>query len=280
MVATPIGNLGDLTQRAISALAAADIVLAEDTRKTGILFKRLGLSSPSFLSLFEHNEEKRIEAVLEHLSQGKDLALVSSAGTPLLSDPGYRIVRACRKRGFAVQPVPGPTAPAVALMGSGISPLPYTFLGFLPRKKREQERLLGQFSQLHTTLVFFERKSRLASSLETAYQCLGPREVCLGRELTKQHEEFIFFELGQWQFLPSKPQGEFTVVLGPPDPGREIATPREEVLGVLREERGSGEKPKRVVESSRERVKGWSKKDVYQLYLELEKDKGPGNREA
>ena len=276
MVATPIGNLGDLSQRAVSVLEMVETVLAEDTRKTGRLLKQLGIGPPSFLSLYEHNEAQRINTVLELLAQGREVALVSSAGTPLISDPGYRIVRACREKGYSVEPVPGPSAPVTALVASGIPPLPYTFLGFFPRGEQDKKRLFGSFAGVGTTLVFFERKSRIGSTLQTAYQCLGAREICLARELTKRHEEFIFFRLGQWDKLPREPRGEFTVVVGPPEESGPSS--REEVTRILMEEQGSGDRPKRVVERVASRVRGWSKKAVYDLYLRTGKgDSGYGS---
>lgn len=266
MVATPIGNLGDLSQRAREVLGRAELILAEDTRKTGLLLHQLDIAPQSFLSLHEHNEERRVRTVLDHLRRGRELALVSSAGTPLVSDPGYRIVRECRQNGFRVEPIPGPSAPTVALMASGLPPQPCTFLGFMPRKKRDQLRLLSPFALVRTTLIFFERKSRIRSALEVAHECLGIREVCLARELTKQHEEFIFFMLGEWDKLPEEYRGEFTVVIGPPQKENE-PTPEHEVQRLLERERISGEKPNQVVARVMHRVSGWSKKAVYDLHI-------------
>ncbi|MEF8888412.1 MAG: 16S rRNA (cytidine(1402)-2'-O)-methyltransferase [Desulfohalobiaceae bacterium] len=271
VVATPIGNLGDLSRRAHEVLARAETILAEDTRRTGLLLQQLNIAPKSYLSLHEHNEEQRVRTVLDHLRQGRELALVSSAGTPLVSDPGYRVVRACREHGFRVEPVPGPSAPTVALMASGLPPQPYTFLGFMPRKQREQQRLLQPFADVRTTLVFFERKSRIRAALETARQCLGTREACLARELTKQHEEFIFLMLGEWEKLPREPRGEFTVVIGPPEKEGE-PTSEAEVQQLLEQELVRGRKPKQVAEQVMHRVRGWNKKAVYDLYLRTKGD--------
>jgi len=277
VVATPIGNLGDLSQRAGEVLARAEVILAEDTRRTGLLLHHLDIAPQSFLSLHEHNEERRVRTVLEQLSQGRELALVSSAGTPLVSDPGYRVVRECRQNGFRVEPIPGPSAPTVALMASGLPPQPCTFLGFMPRKHRDQYRLLSPFARIRTTLILFERKSRIRSALEVAQECLGVREVCLARELTKQHEEFIFFMLGQWDKLPEDFRGEFTVVIGPPEK-EDQPTPEHEVLGLLEREGAGGEKPKQVVARVMERVSGWSKKAVYDLYIRgTDSEEGKGS---
>lgn len=274
-MATPIGNLGDLSQRAHYALGRAEIVLAEDTRRAGLLFQQLDIESPhSFLSLHEHNEAGRIRTVLAHLRRGRELALISSAGTPLVSDPGYRVVRECRRQGFQVEPVPGPSSPMAALMASGLPPQPHTFLGFMPRRQWEQHRLLLPFAEVRTTLIFFERKSRIRGTLETVHDCLGAREVCLARELTKSHEEFILMTLGQWDKLPAEPRGEFTVLIGPPEKERE-ATPEPEVRLILEQELIRGERPKRLAERVALRVSGWSKKAVYDLYLRTaDREKG------
>ncbi|MEF8889274.1 MAG: 16S rRNA (cytidine(1402)-2'-O)-methyltransferase [Desulfohalobiaceae bacterium] len=267
VVATPIGNLGDLSQRARYVLSRAEVVLAEDTRRAGLLFQQLDIDPPhSFLSLHEHNESGRLRTVLAHLSQGRELALISSAGTPLVSDPGYRLVRECHRQGFPVEPVPGPSAPMAALMASGLPPQPHTFLGFMPRRQWEQRRLLSPFAEVRTTLIFFERKSRIRGTLKTAYDCLGAREVCLARELTKSHEEFILMLLGEWEKIPSEPRGEFTVLLGPPVKEAE-PTPEHEVRQILEQELARGDKPKRLAERVVSRVRGWSKKGVYDLYL-------------
>ena len=196
VVATPLGNLGDLSPRAGEVLELADVVLAEDTRRTGLLFARVGLPKPRLMSLHEHNEQARIDTVLGLLHQGLRVAVVSDAGTPLIADPGYKVVRAVRTAGFPVVPVPGPAAPITALMACGLPPYPFTFLGFLPRKPGDIRKILTPFADLGMTLVFFERKSRVAVSLAVAFEVLGGREFCLARELTKEHEEFIHGRLG------------------------------------------------------------------------------------
>lgn len=149
VVATPLGNSDDLSPRARHVLANADIILAEDTRRAGLLFKRLGLEHHArLISFFEHNEEKRLPKVLDALMDGLSVALVSDAGTPLLSDPGFTLVRACRDKGIDVSPVPGPSAPVTALSASGLPPLPYTFLGFTPRKKARPKDSLQAIATL------------------------------------------------------------------------------------------------------------------------------------
>lgn len=267
VVATPLGNPGDLSPRAREVLAAADLLLAEDTRRAGLLFQRLGIRSKGFLSLFEHNEEARIGTVLAALERGESVALFSDAGTPLLSDPGFRLVRACREAGFAVSPVPGPSAPAAALSASGLPPQPFVFLGFLPRKDGDIRRFLEPFAALPATLVFFERKTRLAKALALAAQVLGPRECCVCRELTKEHEEFLRGRLDDLSFVPAELLGEITVVVGPPE--EQGRGPEADMLEALRRERQAGGRSKDVARRAAARVPGWSPKEAYELLAGL-----------
>ena len=155
IVATPLGNPGDLSPRAKETLEGATLVLAEDTRRAGQLFARCGMKHHGFSSFHDHNEEERLPRVLEALESGQQVALISDAGTPLLSDPGFRLVRACRERGIPVKPVPGPSAPVTALCASGLPPLPFVFLGFPPRKEGERETFFAPYATLPVTLIFF-----------------------------------------------------------------------------------------------------------------------------
>ena len=260
VVATPLGNLGDLSPRAREVLAAADLVLAEDTRRAGLLFARCGISAKRFVSLHEHNEEKRLPQIVEELQNGLTAALISDAGTPLLSDPGFRLVRACREAGLRVSPVPGPSAPLTALCASGLPPQPFVFLGFPPRKG--VDAFFAPYAALKATLIFFERKDRVAETLSRAYTALGPREVCIARELTKTHEEFIVFPLGA--DLPfAELLGEVTVILGPPD--QRERTPEHEVLALSQQQAYKGEKPRERARLVQQAVSGWSAKDIYTL---------------
>lgn len=268
VVATPLGNAGDCSPRARRVLAAADVVLAEDTRRAGLLFQRLGIASHGFVSFHEHNEDRKRESVLQTLEQGGSVALISDAGTPLLSDPGYTLVRACREAGFAVVPVPGPSAPLAALMACGLPPQPFTFLGFLPRKAGERRRLLERHGATGATLVFFERKNRLADSLRAAAEVLGPREVCVARELTKDHEEFIVGCLDALDGMDIPLLGEFTVVVGPP--ARGDATPAEDMRGLLAEESAQGGRPKEIARRAAARAMGWTVKAAYELLRDMD----------
>ncbi|MDR2891749.1 MAG: 16S rRNA (cytidine(1402)-2'-O)-methyltransferase [Deltaproteobacteria bacterium] len=223
VVATPLGNPGDLSPRAREVLAAVDCVLAEDTRRSGLLLAACGVKAAGFMSLHEHNEQSRLKTILAELQQGRNFALVSDAGTPLLSDPGYRLVRACREQGILVSPLPGPSAPLAALSAAGLPPQPYVFLGFPPRKAGEVRKFFRPYLALPATIAFFERKDRLKNTLELLYELCGDREICIARELTKTHEEFILTELAKFGELPEL-LGEITVLLGPPS-GKTTVSP-------------------------------------------------------
>ena len=263
IVATPLGNPGDLSPRAREALASADLVLAEDTRRTARLLRECGLEVRRLLSFHDHNETERQEGVLRLLREGQCVALVSDAGTPLLADPGYRLVRACRKEGLAVSPLPGPSAPVAALSAAGIPPLPHSFLGFLPRDASGRDALFTAFAHVPGALIFFERKDRLKESLAQAARILGPRELAVCRELTKEHEEFIVGRLEDSDQLPDELLGEITVVVGPPEHTQR--TPREEVLKLANAELAQGGKPRQVARRVQDAVRGWSGKEIYAL---------------
>lgn len=269
VVATPLGNLGDITERARKVLASADLIFAEDTRRTGKLLQALDISGKSMVSLHEHNEEKRIKKVLAHFEEGNDAALVSDAGTPLMSDPGYRVVRACRENGVRVVPVPGPSAPVTALSGCGLPPYPFTFLGFLPRKEGQMRKLFEAHGATGATIVFFERKSRLRETLHLAYESLGNREFSICRELTKDYEEFINGNLEDWETVSEELRGEITVVVGPPVNNGPVS--EEDIIQMIDAEMESGDKPKVIARRIAEKVEGWTAKAVYEKVTERKK---------
>jgi 16S rRNA (cytidine1402-2'-O)-methyltransferase len=270
VVATPLGNPGDLSPRARETLACADVILAEDTRRAARLCAGHGIPARRFLSFFEHNEERRTEEALRLLKEGRTLALISDAGTPLLADPGYRLVRACRREGIAVSPLPGPSAPAAALSAAGIPPLPYTFLGFLPRDAAGRKSLFASFAATPGSLVFFERRDRLRASLAAALKILGPRELAICRELTKTHEEFILTRLERTAELPEELLGELTIVIGPPE--RVERLPEREVRRLIdAEPAGHGLKPREAARRLQDAVPGWSVKEIYALMAENKK---------
>jgi len=213
LVATPIGNLEDITLRALRTLREADLVLAEDTRRTRVLLDHHGIRARP-LSLHAHNEVGRSERVLALLGLGHRVALVSDAGTPLLSDPGERLVAAVLEAGHAVVSIPGPTAVACALSVAGLRTTPFHFEGFLPRARAERRRRLRELAARSETLVFFESPRRLAATLQELRETLGERSACVARELTKLHEEAARGTLGELlQRFSGEVRGEVTLVV-------------------------------------------------------------------
>jgi 16S rRNA (cytidine1402-2'-O)-methyltransferase len=219
LVPTPLGNLGDLTIRAKQALAQADLIAAEDTRHTGQLLSVLELRKP-MISLHDHNEVSRIPYLLENLREGKSIALVSDAGMPLISDPGYRLVRAVIDAGLPLTVLPGPSAILTALAGSGLPPYPFYFGGFLPVKSGKKESELRAAIQRGCTHVYFESPFRIVKTLETLSALAPDASVCVARELTKKFEEFRRgkpAEVAEF-YTSHPPKGEITIVLSPRSP--------------------------------------------------------------
>lgn len=217
VIATPIGNIGDLSPRASASLAAADLVLAEDTRRTATLLGACGISRP-LLSLHDHNEASRIVALLERLRQGEVLALVSDAGTPLLSDPGFQLVRAAVAAGIEVRAIAGPSAVTAALSIAGLPTDRFVFEGFLPARSGERQAALRRLAQESRTLVLFEAPHRIAATLQQlAAACGGERAAVVARELTKLHETVYrgtLAELAQRAAQdPDLARGEITIVI-------------------------------------------------------------------
>lgn len=215
IVSTPIGNLADITHRAIETLRAVKKVLAEDTRRTAILFKHYGISTPLF-SAHEHNEAARVAQILGWMAEGEDVAIVSDAGTPLLSDPGTRIVQAVIAAGYDVVPIPGASALLAALVGSGIEPEPFTFYGFLARSGRERKERLAAIAAVLHTAVIYEAPGRVAKLLADLVEICGDeRQVAVARELTKIHETFVRGTLREVHayYQDQRVRGEVVVVL-------------------------------------------------------------------
>ena len=216
VVSTPIGNLGDLSPRAREALAGAELVACEDTRHTGLLLSRLGIKA-RLVSYHEHNERARLPALLAALAEGETVALVSDAGTPLVSDPGFVLVRAAVEQGSAVEAIPGPSALLAALVVSGLPPLPFTFAGFPPQKLGKRRTFFARLAALEHTVIFYESPHRLGASLADAAAAFGDRRAIVARELTKLHEEVHRGTLAELAaaFADEKPRGEIVVVVGP-----------------------------------------------------------------
>ena len=263
VVATPIGNLADISSRARKVLEEADLILSEDTRRALFLFRQNGIHVREFSSFHEHNEAEQIPGILNRLQKGAAIALVSDAGTPLLADPGYRLVRECHNHDIPVHPVPGPSAVIAALSVAGLPAIPYTFLGFLPRSKSEKEKLFSRYVRIPGSLVFFERKDRLHDSLLAAFGILGEREIAICRELTKTHEEIIKGNLGY--FAKNCPQllGEITVIIGPSLSEERLSVT--EVRQILANKIRVGKKMKEAVHSAQPHCPGWSSGELYTL---------------
>ncbi len=215
VVATPIGNLEDLAPRAVRVLAQEVALIAcEDTRQTARLCTRFEIDTPR-LSLHAHNEARRIDGLLERLERGESIALVSDAGTPLVSDPGARLVRAAIDAGLEVVPVPGPSAVTAALVASGLPVHPFAFFGFLPRKGRERRERLDQLAAFPGAIVLYEAPGRVNATLADLHAVAGARRAAICRELTKRHESVVRGVLGQLHLETEK--GEVTLVIdGPP----------------------------------------------------------------
>jgi 16S rRNA (cytidine1402-2'-O)-methyltransferase len=215
VVSTPIGNLRDITLRAIDVLRAVDLILAEDTRHSRHLLDHHGIATP-MLSYHEHNEARATETAIARLREGRDVALISDAGTPLVSDPGTRVVRAAAEAGIAVVPIPGPSAVLAALVSSALGSERFTFFGFLARKGREREDALQELSSLRYTSVLYEAPNRVAATLgELGARGAGERRVVVARELTKQFEEIrrgTVAELSAY-YESAPPRGEVVIVL-------------------------------------------------------------------
>ena len=243
IVSTPIGNLADLSQRAVQTLKEVKKVLAEDTRRTAILFKHFGITTPLF-SAHEHNEAARVAQILSWMSEGEDLAIVSDAGTPLLSDPGARIVQAVLTAGYDVVPIPGASALLAALVASGIEPEPFTFFGFLARSGKERTERLALIASLKHTVVLYEAPGRIAKLLEELKaMCGDDRRVAVGREITKLHETFVRGTLAEVHehFAGEQVRGEIVVVLeGAPEAKPEsLDSAAEEMARKLLQDGGS-----------------------------------------
>lgn len=270
VVATPLGNLGDLSPRAADTLRQASVVAAEDTRRTRGLLSHLG-ASPTLLSFHAHSGERRVETLLEILGEGRDVALVTDAGTPGVSDPGTDLVAAALEAGFTVVPVPGPSAVATALSAAGISADRYLFLGFLPRKGSERTRLITRAVTEEWSVVFFEAPPRLVTLLQDLAAAAGPgRRAMVARELTKLHEELrtgTLAELADY-YSGVSPRGELTIVMEgtgtPPPPPDRTADAAEEAAALLAEGLSRREVARRLTETL-----GLSRNDAYRLVTGL-----------
>ncbi|MCC6299323.1 MAG: 16S rRNA (cytidine(1402)-2'-O)-methyltransferase [Anaerolineales bacterium] len=264
LVATPIGNLEDMSPRAIRILHEASLIAAEDTRHTGNLLRHFEITTP-LTSYFEHNKLSKLDFILDKLSSG-DVALVSDAGTPAINDPGYELVRAALASGFDVRPVPGPSAPVAALTVSGLPTDSFLYLGYLPHKKTERRKFVGHVSNVTYTLIFLESPHRVLDSLADLLSTLGDRRVCVAREMTKLFEEYWRGTLSGAieHFKSQEARGEFTLVVeGKRKEEREVWSDAE-LLKAIRKE-SKGDKSAKEISAALSERSGWNKKDVYRL---------------
>ena len=212
VVATPIGNLEDITARALRVLRQVRVIAAEDTRRTGHLLSRYAIATPT-ISFHHHNESAKLRSVIARLESGEDVALVSDAGTPTISDPGQRLIRAAIDAGIRVEPIPGPSAAVSALAGSGMAGQSFTFLGFPPIRGKDRDEWLAELRGAGRTVVFFEAPHRIRETLGQIARLVGNRQVSIARELTKTHEEFVRGPINEVLERLTSALGEFTVVI-------------------------------------------------------------------
>ncbi|RME06083.1 MAG: 16S rRNA (cytidine(1402)-2'-O)-methyltransferase [Anaerolineae bacterium] len=267
LIATPIGNLEDITFRAVRLLNEVEYIVAEDTRQTAKLLSHYNIHPRNeMISLHDHSRPEQIERIVRALAEG-DVALLSDAGTPLINDPGFELVRRALEEGHRVVPVPGPSAPLAALVASGLPTDAFLYLGYLPRKSAQRRRLLQQVADLRYTLIVLETPHRLLDALRDIQAELGDRLMAVGRELTKLHEEILRGKVSEIlsHFEHHAPRGEFTLVIaGAPEASR---WPRPRLLSAIEQALQRGEPPseaaRRLAEAS-----GWPRREVYQLLHE------------
>jgi 16S rRNA (cytidine1402-2'-O)-methyltransferase len=269
VIATPIGNLGDLTERARQMLAACDAVVAEDTRHSGNLLKHLGIRKPLH-ALPAFDEAARVEPLVRRLAAGESLALITDAGTPAVSDPGAVLVRRAVEEGVRVVPVPGPSAVVAAVSVTGFPEGRFHFAGFLPRKASHRAEMLDELRGLRAQLVFYESPQRLRETLSGLRESLGDRAAVVARELTKLHEEVARGTLSELlRHFAGEVRGELVIVVrGAPEP--EPADPRT-LEAEIRTRLARGERPKDIASALSD---GHSRRAVYQLALQLKQRGG------
>jgi len=271
LVATPIGNLEDISFRAVRILGVVRLIAAEDTRHTRKLLDHYQINTPA-VSYHEHNKLSRLDQVLSALAEG-DVALVSDAGTPALNDPGYELVKAALEAGYAVSPIPGASAPLAALISSGLPTDAFLYLGYLPRRTTERRKALEQVADVPYTLIFLETPHRLLESLRDLLHILGDRPACLARELTKLHEEILHAPLSQAleHFTAQPPRGEFTLVIGG-KPAVNEPYSEQQVRTAIQTGLGQGQSPARLA-AALAAQSGWPRRTIYRLITEIDQEK-------
>ena len=266
LVATPIGNLEDITIRAIRTLYKVDMIACEDKRNSQRLFSRYEIKKP-LLSCHDHNEIQQVEKIINEIQNGKSVALISDAGMPLISDPGYILVQACHKNNLPVTIIPGASACLSGLVLSGLPTHSFSYFGFLPSKKEARKKALEKLKSLTTTMIFYEAPHRLEKTLTDMLDIFGNREGAVVREITKLYEEIKTGELDKiLEYYKEKPpKGEIVIVVAPAN--EETILDKESIQALLTD--FLKEKSLRDAVSEATEISGWSKKEVYQLALEM-----------
>jgi 16S rRNA (cytidine1402-2'-O)-methyltransferase len=270
LIATPIGNLEDITLRALRILKEVGLIACEDTRQTAKLLTRYGINTPKE-SYHKYNEASRAARLIQQLREGKNIALVSDAGTPLLSDPGYELVASCRREGIPVIPIPGPSAALAALTASGLPADNFFFAGFLPAKTTPRKRRLQELAAIPSTLVFYEAPHRILSTVEDMILILGPRRACVARELTKIHEEFLggtLSEILEQLKKRSKILGEITLIVEKGETVPAINTSPISLKQHLEEEMQKTGASRNAALKSVAKQRNLTRKEAYRLLIE------------
>jgi len=268
LIATPIGNLEDMSPRGQRILRESRLIAAEDTRHTRQLLTHFDIHT-ALISYYEHNKLARLDAIMGALSLG-DVALVSDAGTPAINDPGYELVKAALAAGHSVSPVPGPCSPIAALTGSGLPTDVFLYLGYLPRKTSERKTLFERVGELPYTLIFLESPHRVLESLADMQAFLGDREMAAARELTKIYEQFVRGPISQVRehFIQNEPRGEFVLVVGGQVETKSEATWSEpELIAAIKKSLQDGQSVKEIAADLAQRS-GWARRDIYKIALE------------
>ncbi len=268
LVATPIGNLEDISARALRILGEVKLIACEDTRHSGKLLHHFKIKTPT-TSYFEHNKIRKIDKIINTLGEG-DVAIISDAGTPSLNDPGYLLVKAAIEAGHQVSPIPGPSAPISALIVSGLSTDNFLYLGYLPRKKNERQRALEKVKHLPYTLIFLETPHRMEDALKDIGEIMGDRKIAVAGELTKMYEEVyrgnVLSALEHFNKHPAR--GEYTLVI---EGQNELESPwdEEKLKASILAELKSGDSPSRIAKIIAEQS-GWPRRKVYSIILDLQ----------
>lgn len=268
LVATPIGNLEDMSFRAVRILKEVPLIAAEDTRTSATLLKHYQINTP-LTSYHDHNKAAKTESLINHLKEA-DLALVSDAGTPAINDPGFILVQAALAAGHRVVPVPGPSAPIAALSAAGLPTDNFLYLGYLPRKKKARQDLLLLVEDLPWTLVFLETSHRLLDALEDCLSILGDRQIAVARELTKLHEEITRGTINQVKdyYTEKEPKGEITLIIAGKE--KELLWDQKRLLEAIQDEINKGAVSPSQLAKRLAKESSWSRRDIYDLMQGLQ----------